>query len=253
MDNQKLLRSVLVDNANLKNQLHDMGIPEEIPSQYIQALKSSTSDVITLEAFLGSPLGRLKSDAWLGEISGQYYTIINLYGLDDLRLLEKLISGVEGSYLIDRVSSVSSLLAYYRVAIEKMFPYVMLAVFILLLLRYGLDGALRVVAAPVIAALASFLCVQFILGQYNLFTVFGLIVTIAISIDYAVFIRESARYQTSTFLAITLAGITTVLAFGLLSLSQTPALRTFGLSLLLGILFSYLITPLIVMPGTRRS
>jgi predicted exporter len=123
-----------------------------------------------------------------------------------------------------------------------------LIIFALLSFRFGLAGSFRVVSAPLISALLSFLVTNLIIGQYNLFTIFGLIITVAVAIDYAVFIRESSGDNRSTYLAITLAGLTTVLALGLLSLSHTPALSAFGASLLFGILFSYVLTPLIVKP-----
>jgi len=251
LQNRRLLQMAIGGNHALDTQLQEAGIPEEILHQYRATLKKPGTDLLTVDKFLDSPLGKLKSDAWLGRINNKYYSIITLHGFDDLSSVEQVVDSVGYADLIDRLKTVSDTFRFYRIAIEEIFPFVIGVVFILLLIRYGANGAFRVISAPLLAALASFITVHSMLGQYNLFTIFGLIITIAISIDYAIFIREARENDPATYLAITLAGMTTILAFGLLALSRTPALNTFGMTLLFGIAFSYLFTPIIVIPGRR--
>ncbi len=249
--NLEVLRKAIIGNQNLERQILDAGIPAEILQQYQQGLMNENIELLAIDRFIQSPLGRLKSDVWLGKINTTFYSIVMLYGFDDLLPLKKTVAQFKFAYFADRLSTVSETFRFYRNAIEEISPFVIGVVFLLLLLRYGVNGAFRVVSAPVIAAMASFIMVQSLLDQYNLFTIFGLIITIAISIDYAIFIREARESEAATFLAITLAGITTILAFGLLALSNTPALNTFGLTLLFGIVFAYFITPVVVVPGRR--
>jgi predicted exporter len=202
-----------------------------------------------VEEFIKSPLGKIHNQLWLGKLDDNYYSIVSLYGYMDLASLNKLASLSPDINFIDRSASVSHIFKKYRIKIEKMFPVVILVVFLLLSWRYGVTGSFRVVSAPLVSALLSFLLMNLITGEYNLFVIFGLVITVAISIDYAVFIRESKGNNESTYLAISLASLTTVLALGLLSLSHTPALSFFGLSLLFGVLISFVLTPLIVKPA----
>ena len=51
----------------------------------------------------------------------------------------------------------------------------------------------------------------------------------------------------SVWLAVAIAGISTLLSFGLLALSSTPALHAFGLCMLIGETSIWLLTPLFRM------
>jgi predicted exporter len=62
--------------------------------------------------------------------------------------------------------------------------------------------------------------------------------------DCTLFLRESRGRGWDTLLAIILSTLTTMLSFGLLSLSATAAIASFGLTLLLGILTSFTLAPL---------
>ena len=63
-------------------------------------------------------------------------------------------------------------------------------------------------------------------------------------VDYGIFLLEHPG-DNSAWLAITLASTSTLLGFGLLALSSTPALSAFGLTMLLGGLIIWGITPLL--------
>jgi predicted exporter len=71
-------------------------------------------------------------------------------------------------------------------------------------------------------------------------------------VDYAIFLAESGpSSQNITFLASTLATVTTVLSFGLLSFSSQEALKAIGLTTFLGICCVWLLSP-IAMYGRSR-
>ena len=246
--NYQMLKQSIIDNKNLDAVISDAGLPVDMIASYRAMLASSKYMPIDIESFVASPLGKLHSHLWLGVIDESYYSIVNLYGYKDLPALNAIADLSPDYNFIDRSANISHLLEKYRIIIEKMFPLVLLAIFLLLSWRFGLKDSFRVVSAPLLSALLSFLVINIFVGEYNLFSIFGLIITIAISIDYAVFIKESSGDNKSTYLAISLASLTTVLALGLLSLSHTPALGAFGLSLLMGVLFSFILTPLIVRP-----
>jgi predicted exporter len=247
--NNKLLKSALLPATKLDSYINDAGLPVSLIKKYRDRLATAKDKVMDIEEFVKSPLGHIHNQLWLGKLDDNYYSIVSLYGYMDLAALNELASNSPGVSFIDRSASVSHIFKKYRIKIERMFPFVILVIFLLLSWRYGLAGSFRIVSAPVLSALLSFLLMNLIMGEYNLFVIFGLVITVAISIDYAVFIRESKGKNESTYLAISLASLTTVLALGLLSLSHTPALSFFGLSLLSGVLFSFILTPLIVKPG----
>ncbi|HZF26540.1 MAG TPA: hypothetical protein VEZ88_09795, partial [Steroidobacteraceae bacterium] len=71
--------------------------------------------------------------------------------------------------------------------------------------------------------------------QVNLFAVLGLLLLLALGVDYAIFLRESTAERTTAMLSVSLSALTTMLAFGLLAFSSTPLIRSIGLTLLVGI------------------
>ena len=81
----------------------------------------------------------------------------------------------------------------------------------------------------------------------QLFNVLALMLLLGMGIDYGIFLIEH-RGDASAWLAVCVGAASTWLSFGLLGLSQTPALRAFGLTLLFGIGLVWLISPLFRPP-----
>ena len=80
--------------------------------------------------------------------------------------------------------------------------------------------------------------------DFNFFAIAGVILTLGIGIDYSLFFRESGNHANTTALAIALSAATTILSFGTLSLSQFQPVCVFGLSIFIGTLTCFLLSPL---------
>ena len=78
----------------------------------------------------------------------------------------------------------------------------------------------------------------------NLFCLLGMVLVLGMGIDYGIFLqdRRGGNHRIG-LLSASLAACTSLLSFGLLAFSRTPAMQTFGLSMLLGIGFSWLLGP----------
>ncbi|POB71551.1 hypothetical protein CRN59_03455, partial [Vibrio vulnificus] len=88
---------------------------------------------------------------------------------------------------------------------------------------------------PCVIACIAGLAVSVVTGSsLNLFSLLALVLVIGIGIDYTLFFAEQQGSH-STLLAVTLSAITTLLSFGLLALSATHAIHSFGLTVLSGI------------------
>lgn len=61
---------------------------------------------------------------------------------------------------------------------------------LLLILPFGFGGALRIVALPLLAALCSLASLGWLGQPLTLFSLFGLLLVTAISVDYAILMRE---------------------------------------------------------------
>jgi len=102
----------------------------------------------------------------------------------------------------------------------------------------------RVLAPTALASLAT-LALLGIAGQnLQLFHVLALMLLLGIGVDYGIFLHENpSRRDAIAWLAVALSALGTLLSFGLLSLSKTPALQAFGLTMLIGTTTVWLIVP----------
>jgi predicted exporter len=83
------------------------------------------------------------------------------------------------------------------------------------------------------------------------FSVLANVIALGLAIDYAVFLLEGMESEAPSLLAILLSTISIALSFGLLGVSSTPVLRSFGLSLFLGVLVSMILSPIVI--GSKRK
>jgi len=92
----------------------------------------------------------------------------------------------------------------------------------------------------VLASLITLGCLGWLSIPVNLFTVLALLLVLGVGIDYGIYMEEERGDQDSAaWIGVSLSAMTTLLSFGLLALSQTPALQTFGLTMLLGVGLSW--------------
>jgi predicted exporter len=88
---------------------------------------------------------------------------------------------------------------------------------------------------------------SFLGRELSLLHVLSLVLVLSIGVDYSVFLVESrnepARAGT-TLTSLLAAWLTTLGSFGLLALSQAPALRAIGETIALGVTFSLILAPL---------
>ncbi|HEY5801664.1 MAG TPA: MMPL family transporter, partial [Burkholderiaceae bacterium] len=72
----------------------------------------------------------------------------------------------------------------------------------------------------------------------------ALMLLLGVGVEYGIFMQEQPeRGETAPWLAVGLAAANTILSFGLLALSSTPALRAFGFTMLAGTALAWLLVP----------
>lgn len=220
-----------------------LGAPDLYPSM-ATAFAQGASQPLTLEQFSGSGAGDLLSWLWIGERDGRWYSLVTLTGIagtDVLADLHSLSVPEQGILFVDTVADISGILETHRQQLVRWLLLAYVLVFALLSWRYG-RSAWRVIAAPALASLFTLALLSAAGAVVNLFNLLALLLVLGIGLDASIFLRES-RASPHAWLAVTLAAITTLLAFGLLALSQTPVLHQFGITVLLGITGVWLLAP----------
>lgn len=206
---------------------------------------ASSAAPLTLETWLQHPVSETARVLWLGVLEdGRLASVLMLRGLHDTALLPQLASvaqAVDGVRWVDKPAEISALLARYRVTMTSLLALGHVVVFAVLFLRYRAQ-AWRI-WLPTALATALTLAIFGISGQrLQLFNVLAFTLLLGVGIDYGIFLLEH-RDDHSAWLAVVLGASSTWMAFGLLALSSTPALRSFGLTLMVGLVLVGFLAP----------
>ncbi|WP_431256340.1 MMPL family transporter [Roseateles chitinivorans] len=204
----------------------------------------ATATELTPSAWLASPASEPLRAQWLGRLGAGPATAVLLRGAESRETREALAAlRLDGVTWVDKVGEISGLLGRYRALMSVVLVAGFALTWAALAWRFG-RRAWRALAPT---ALASVLTVALLAlsGQVlQLFHILPLLILLGLGVDYGIFMLEQPdRRATQPFLSVTLAAASTLLSFGLLALSGTPALRAFGLTLLFGVFLAWLFTP----------
>lgn len=202
---------------------------------------------LTPRAWLDSPASEPMRAQWLGWLGDGPASAVLLRGAESRETRDALAAlRLPGVSWVDKVGEVSDLLGRYRVLMIAVLLLGHALTWAALAWRFG-RTSWRALAPT---ALASVLTVALLAlsGQVlQLFHILPLLILLGLGVDYGIFMLEQpGRRETRPFLSVTLAAASTLLSFGLLALSGTPALRAFGLTLLFGVFLAWCLTPFFV-------
>jgi predicted exporter len=231
----------------------EMGLNDSIKTSLLAQLDQATTQWLTPKRVLAQANDDLHA-LWLGAISTtdnteQYGAIVLLGGIHSLVSLEQRLTDQNWSLgqvrLIDKVGDISALMGKYRQLTLQLLVWVFVLASLLFSIKYGIKLALAIVAVPALSVLLTLACLGLVGSSISLFHALALILVLGIGIDYSLFFAEAKHTSRGVMMAIFMSACSTLLAFGLLALSQTNAIHFFGLTLLFGISFAFLLAPFI--------
>ena len=114
-----------------------------------------------------------------------------------------------------------------------------------MIIFFNKKQALAIILVQIMSILINLSIHSIFSININIFSIFALILSIGISIDYAIFFSNSAADKEITFLAVFLSMMTTVLSFGTLAFSGFIPVKSFGLFLFIGVLSSFIVSPIL--------
>jgi predicted exporter len=209
------------------------------------ALSQGVTALLQPQAWLASPASEPVRAQWLGRLGDGSGTVVLLRGADTATTRAALAAlKLDGVTWVDKVGEVSTLLGRYRQLMSAVLVLGFVLTWAALALRFG-HKSWRALAPTALACVLT-VSLLAIAGQVlQLFHILPLLILLGLGVDYGIFLLEQpGRQETRPFLSVTLAAASTLLSFGLLALSGTPALHAFGLTLLIGVLLAWLLTPL---------
>jgi len=263
-DRARLTQRVFADPQALRATLTDAGFRPDVAASYIHAFEGASSGPLTVDAWLAMPWSQPYRHLWLGEVASAdappvFAAIVIPTGATAAQLpaLSALDDANAGIRFVDKPASVARLFATYRIDSGWWLAGALTLILVLFCVRYGLAAGVRV-TLPVVCAVGITFAVYGYAGvPLNLFHWLALMLVLGVGANYAVFLREGcARHHTDiggVWVGVLLSAATTLLSFGLLGTSAMPVLRSFGMTLALGIVIAVALAPLGMPLARHRS
>lgn len=177
--------------------------------------------------------------------------LVLLQGIHDVNALKQLQTA--DVQLQQPITTLSNMFHDYRVQAQWLLLVALIGLAVGLGAIYGLRSVLPLVL-PVSLALLTTFAIQAWLGvEINVFSIMGTFLIIGIGVDYAIFYRHGHDHPKVVSMALFLCMLSTLLGFGLLSFSHTYAIHCFGLTVLLGVIFSFIYATLFTMADPHHQ
>jgi predicted exporter len=205
--------------------------------------QTRTADILTPAQF--EPLAMAWQQAvlpfLLAEREGESVARILLFNVQDANALADWAQN-QGLELFVQRTFIQTQVAELRVTLLSVLSG-MIAVFILALALIYRQPVVwgRMAFSLLLTALTTVGLLHAFLPALSVFHLVALLLVMAISVDYAVFI-EQAKRTSASLLSVNTALITSLLTFGLLLFTPVPLLEAMGQTLVVGVLSAYWIT-----------
>ena len=206
----------------------------------------SQSQPLGLQDWLREPYATPWRHLWLGAVAENPIDQAQLASV----VFPRTAEAIPGVTWVDKTTSVSSLLNQLRKRATLGLVVVLALVGAILVWRYRPRVALQLLAPTVLALIVTLGLWGGLGHAITLFHIMALLLVIGVGVNYAIFAHEgqqqvgAAIRPDAVLLGVGLSACTTLLSFGLLGLSSTPALQHFGSALATGVLLTLLFTPL---------
>lgn len=152
-----------------------------------------------------------------------------------------------GATFVDPLNEYSQLFSSYRQMMLMLLGCLILAFALTIIIRHGVKASIAITSPVLLSMLTTIGILGFSGVGFSLFHAMGLVLVLCIGIDYSLFLYWRKHHEKELLLlGNALAASTTILSFGLLILSTTTAVYSFGLTVLMGIILNFLITTLFV-------
>jgi len=243
-DSHALIGKALND-PELGQTMRDMGVAAATLARMREAWAAAEGDWLYPSDLQGGPLGPMVDNLWIDAETGMASLVVPPGGLS----LPPESDWPEGVRYLQPLELMNDNLSHQR---QQASRWILLAAVIgiplLFMALLGPARGFQAALAP-LSALSLTLAFLWLSGiGLNTFVLMGVILGLGVGADYAAFLSAEADVSAVGVTGIALAAVTTLLAFGLLGLSQVPALGQFGLTVVVGIIAAWLCAFSLALP-----
>jgi predicted exporter len=256
-----LAQHVFNDPGALHSLMRQAGFRDEVADAWLASYAKSGATPLTVERWLDASWSRPYRHLWLGVVDAThrgYASLVIPHSVtpENVVTLIAIARSVDGVEFVDKAASVSTLFGAYRVDSGIWLVGALLLVTIVLMACYGVRGGIGTTLPVLLAIGVTLAAFGYARVPLNLFNCLALMLVLGVGANYAVFLREGCLRADADIGAVwsgvLLSAAATLLSFGMLGISEMPALRSFGVTLALGIAVAVLLAPM-GMPAATRS
>jgi predicted exporter len=238
-DRELLARQVFAPNGALERVMRRLGFDASVINARQAAFAAARERTFTPDSWLASPLSAPLRHLWLGELGGKHAAVVLLDRTEAPDAVRAAVERVDGVLYVDQVADISKVLGDYR-RIAGWLMLVVVAVMIACLFVFYRSRVALITAIPATAGIALTLATLGLVQEpINLFHVLSLLLVLGLGVDYAIILREGRSHQ--ALLAVFLSMTATLISFGLLGFSSVAFVRSIGITVALGVAFTFLI------------
>lgn len=247
-DSLQNITDFLADSVNS----HLRGIGVEHDSAFVAGLNTG-ANIVDLKSIVDSPsipssFRSMLKMLWIGAVgdssSRRFYSAVFPLHVSKKFDAVALAKDLPNVYAVNKMHNINDALTKISHVSLQLVACAYAAVFLILVLVYKFKTAVRIIRAPVLACLFLAAIFGYAGVDFNFFAIVGVILTLGIGIDYALFFNEGGCNNLTTTLAVMLSALTTIISFGILAFSSFTPVATFGFAVLLGIFCCFLLSPL---------
>lgn len=246
--------------ARVRAAAKERGFRPEAFDPFEALLAAEGPPPLTLEDLRATPLRGLV-EAFVLDLSGgptstpQVGILSLLGGVERPEALADRLRAVTGAVLLDQSRLYHEANRRHRARTGWGLVAGGLAVVALVALRHRRLGPTFAALAPAGLSVAVTVSMLGLLGiPLDLVGLTALLMVFSMGVDYGVFLAEPGqdpRLTAATFLAVSVAWLSTLAGFGLLALSLHPAMRTIGVIASIGLTTAVLVCPAALVVGER--
>ncbi|MCL2845017.1 MAG: MMPL family transporter [Chitinivibrionia bacterium] len=239
---KNLLELITKNDGEVLAHLRNLGFQENVLQNLVNELSTENFVHFDINQFFASSVSRDFSSTFIRNdtLSAALILLENIRNEERLKSLENR----ETVFYFNRIGEISAILQEYRETMLKTIIIAAAVIFMFLLIYFSVKTNFLSAITVIIPPFLTLILTQAILGYFgveqNLMHAVGQLLVLGIGVDYVIFRAKSKKAPNETELALLLSCITSFMAFGLLFFVNTPALRSMGEVVALGLVLSYL-------------
>lgn len=204
---------------------------------------AANNDLVTLNNFVAAN-GSDYIARYYVDVEPFYVSVLEI-GNISLSQLRPIVENTHNAVIFDKQSALTEVLKSFRKQMTYWLLGAIALISILLWARFDWSTMLKSLFVIVVSISGALVASSLYQHSLNIFNLLSAILLMGLAVDYLIFHREHPKTN-ANILAITLSALSSLLVFGMLAFSQTPAIYSFGITVTAGLILIYLLAPLVI-------